>query len=236
MYWVHVKILILLHAFALAWDFFMCSRIFVCTFIWSVFSFLFDFLFICFIFTYILSLLSCLAVASTQHSSSSRKWNSSGTRALYFLGLLLHVDLKNHCPWKVKLSLPQWTPGISRNVILHQLRLLFLTRAPAMPSFQAEALASMCSHYIHIFVSLTPVEVWCRDIALFLSLLASSAQTNPESLFHLAWDSEKTFQQWKRRTRQKCREKQNLEMGTEGFMSSPFSSSPVLCPSWSLIV
>lgn len=112
---------------------------------------------------------------------ASRKLNTSNTHTLCFLGLSFHILLKNHCLWKMKPPLPHSTCDTSWNVILHQLT-FSLTGSSAMPSFQAEAPASVYTDYIQVFVNLTTVEVWYRRMAFFLSPAASSGETNLESL------------------------------------------------------
>lgn len=138
---------------------------------------------------------------------ASRKLNTSSTHTLCFLGLSFHILLKNHCLWKMKPPLPHSTCGTSWNVILHKLT-FSLTGSSAMPSFQAEAPASVYTDCIQIFVNLTTVEAWYRRMAFFLSPAASSGETNLESLLPFAWETEKTFLKWKGRTKQKCRDKQ----------------------------
>lgn len=180
----------------------MCFRIFICTFIWNVFSFLFVLLFFCFIFTYHSDFVCRAVWQLSQFSTSLAAGNSMQLARLPFISWVCYTTYywrtivcgkrNHHFHTESVASLGMWFCAHSD---------FSLTGSPAMPSFQAEAPVSVRTDCVQIFVNLTLVEVWYRRMILFLSLPASSVQTNLETLLPFAWETEKTFLQWKRRTK-----------------------------------
>ena len=113
---------------------------------------------------------------------------------------------------------------------LHLWHLLDGDSAPAQPSLllgpqpwllSRLRLLPLCAlTAFKFFENLTPVKVWSRRLALFLSPAASSAETNLESLLPLAWERE-NLSEVKGKNKAEM-QRQTKKMKREKFMSFPF--------------